>query len=533
MALDSTVIAAIIGAIGVVVAAIIGIIRRQDRAPHQDESSQIPTSETKGSSGEAQETLTSTTADHIRHERSGYTCYSAPACVFLAGEHAVMFGHTAVYLPLPRRLHVRIEPDTKTEGICFDDFVVPDPDQPERKVPIDECRDYHREIGREEERKLSVLFRELILPFVPSAHNGLQPGFRFSIDSDFPVACGMNASGAIADCIASAFVDCFLDLDRFRAELDLADSSSTDVVRFIAWLIENCFHGGRGSGAGVTGALAGRTGLHPIIYFPGKRSLMRRRIASGWPPVAVGEGRKALRHLAQLGTYMFDPSVQKNEVPAYDPPPEYHISLLYSGNPSKTGDVLRGPLRKFSPRHGRRVAAVQNALKECLAFDMLSNSVRFHAQDVIESIYLDNSLSKSVRDEELEIAYHEMLCESMGATSILMMNSVLWDWAMVPQLMASYQSLLKIAGVSNSAIDGITQGLLYEAIKQNVSDAVAGKITGCGRGGDVLVVTVNKESSIHDAVVDAVVKKTGVPVHFTSTTCDKDTWSHVPGVRRE
>jgi mevalonate kinase len=299
-------------------------------------------------------------------------CYSAPASVFIAGDHAVMFGHAAVYLPLPVRVRVTVEPDTRSTGVSFTNFRIPDPSNPKVKRRIEDCAHYHREIGigKDEERKLDGLFRDLILPFVPKCATGEPPGFRLHVDSDFPVACGLDGSGAIAACLAKALVDCFI-------------------------------------------------------------------------------------------------------------------------------------------------------------------SVYVHAADIIDAIYLNTEMPEKHKDEQMASAYHELLCEGLGSLSILTMNSVLWDWALVPDLMNAYQASLNVAGVSNSKIQSVIARVLQEALDRQLSASIGCKITGCGRGGDIVILSLNTTSSQHDELVQSVAQKEDVSLHFQSTDFAKDAWEQVQGVRKE
>lgn len=52
--------------------------------------------------------------------------YSAPASAFFAGEHSVVFGHPAIYYPIPLRLYIYLEP-INTPDIVIKEYIVPDP----------------------------------------------------------------------------------------------------------------------------------------------------------------------------------------------------------------------------------------------------------------------------------------------------------------------------------------------------------------------------------------------------------------------
>ena len=84
--MDSGIVAAIISAAAILLAALIRPLLSFRRARRSSRTEQM-------------------TLPVINMETSRlpakFPKYSAPACVFLAGEHAVMFGHAALYLPLP------------------------------------------------------------------------------------------------------------------------------------------------------------------------------------------------------------------------------------------------------------------------------------------------------------------------------------------------------------------------------------------------------------------------------------------------
>ncbi|HOZ45471.1 MAG TPA: hypothetical protein PLO37_11360 [Candidatus Hydrogenedentes bacterium] len=464
---------------------------------------------------------------------TGTCIYSAPAAVFLSGEHAVMYGHPAVYLPLPLRLRLHVTPDPKINGIYFRRFITPDAAVPSKKTRIEDAKGYRSEIGEEEQSKLNSFFHTALRPLLLPAY--ANAGFHLGVDSDFPVACGMNSSGAMAACLAQSLVDLYLDVDAFAAHYGLKEPTPCSMTRLLGWSIENCFHNNRGSGAGITAACWGRRGRHPIIYFTGRRSSLPHRIGQGWRPVDVGTGQEGLRQVSKIASYMFDPSENIEGIPCYPPPPTYNVSILYSGNPGKTGDVLREKtvVRRIDEKSIPRVERIQQDVMKKVGMESLARSMFLHAGDMLPEILLNPEMGMEAKPPVLESAFHEVCCEAMGCISVLVMNTVLSDWERVGDLMNAYQSLLKGAGVSNSAIDDMVMRAQRAAGSCGTAQGrVGAKITGSGKGGDILVLSTAEPRAHRSLIASAF--PDGVATHFDSTLLEPAAWrAPVDGVRRE
>ena len=70
--------------------------------------------------------------------------YSAPAAAFFAGEHAVIFGHLAIYYPLQLRLFVHIEPDRDRSEIYWNEYKAPDPNNINNIDSVVNIKEYGR-----------------------------------------------------------------------------------------------------------------------------------------------------------------------------------------------------------------------------------------------------------------------------------------------------------------------------------------------------------------------------------------------------
>lgn len=527
-----TIIAAIIGGFAAIVAAFIKVCGGKRRKEESSRPSKIVVF--------SQYKTGSTSLQWTKSAHKNYPEYSAPASVFLSGEHSVMFGHTAVYLPLPLRLHLRIKPDPARVGVAFDRFLVSDPSNPNRIKQIGDLDCYETKIGLEQQKKLDELFQSLILPTV-SFRGKKGVGFGFEVLSEFPVACGLDASGAISACLAQGFADHFMDLKEFRDKIDLQEYNDQRIVELLAWLIENCFHDNSGSGAGARAAIMGRQGRHPLIYFSPRRSRLKQRKNIGYGPINVGSEMDAINELVKLEPFVFDPQEPSEEHPTYPAPPDYHISLVFSGKISRTGTVLAdGAWREVRPDIKGRVKSIQDGLKLSIGLENLSRSVRLHAEEFIDNIYLNDNIKGAEKDIELDNGFHELLCDGMGGVSILMMNSILGTWDAAPTLMNTYQSLLNAARFSSHEIERLLASVSSRSVKLERKIGVGAKLTGCGRGGDIVILSLKRDESVsdekfakyHRSIVSSC-RGEKVTIHFDSTRFNAEALRRVDGVRRE
>ena len=290
--------------------------------------------------------------------------YSAPACAFISGEHAVVFGHPAIYLPLPLRLYIKVEASHQIQGIFIDEFKCPHPHPQKEEMTIlntELIQDYGSCPIEEQKRLLLSLFSSVIAPFLKSEFHDI--GFRVSVLSSFPVAVGLASSGALSACIAKVLLDNFIDIEKLKLNFGLGDQDNQEVAMLLAWAIENCFHGGCSSGAGATVSFNGRLGRHPIVYAISKRSYLSHKHLDGWNSVCISESEPGFRLLSKIKRFIFDPGECIENLPNYPDPPPYNITILYSGVPSRTEAVLKRDVRSYAKESAERVAHV------CKMFD--------------------------------------------------------------------------------------------------------------------------------------------------------------------
>jgi len=461
--------------------------------------------------------------------------YSAPACAFLSGEHSVVFGHPAIYLPLPMRLYIKLEASSQIEGIIIEDFKCPNPREPINILSTELIDDYGRCSTDDQKKALMLLFWSIVKPFLKSELEKI--GFRISVISSFPVAVGLNSSGALSACISKALIENFIDVESFKNYFELHDKHEREVAMLLAWSIENCFHGGRSSGAGATVSFSGRLGMHPIVYSISKRSYLFHRHLEGWNPVIVSESEKDFKSLSKIKKIVFDPGENFIDLPNYPDPPPYNVTILYSGAPSKTADVLKRNIRSPIKSSIERVKYVCQMFDQKFEDKSFQRSLAVHRYDIIEKIYLNTQLDNFDRSEQISYAYLELLSEGLGNISIGVFNSIVSDWNSVPDFMNAYQALLCGIGVSDLKTEGLIGKLKYASIEKQLQEDklishLGAKITGAGKGGDIIVFSLY-EADEHKEIV-ARNKQDINTIHFSSCELSASQWNtSVEGVRRE
>lgn len=461
--------------------------------------------------------------------------YSAPTCTFLSGEHCVVFGHPAIYLPLPMRLYIKLEASSRIEGITLDDFKCPDPKNVKNIANTELIDDYGRCSTDQQKKALTSLFASIIKPFFKKEFENI--GFKISVLSSFPVAVGLNSSGALSACIGKALIDEFLNIELFKNHFELNNKDERELGMLLAWAIENCFHGGRSSGAGATVSFNGRLGRHPISYSISKRSYLINRHLHGWKPIIVSESEEGFKALSKIKRFLFDPGEHFPGLPDYPIPPPYNITILYSGVPSRTADVLKREIRSPVKSSMERVKYVAQMFDKTFDDKSFQNSLKMQRYDIIENIYLNTQLSDFDRSEQISYAYLELLSEALGHTSVGMFNSIVSDWNSVPDLMNSCQALLCSMGLSDLRTEYLINKLKSASIEKelqegNLTSCLGAKITGVGKGGDIIVFS-RYEPDVHEELI--LKNKQDInTIHFNSCELSDSEWNTgVAGVRRE
>lgn len=335
--------------------------------------------------------------------REGNTWHSAPASVFLGGEHSVVFGHPAIYLPLPLRLHALVLPIPRRAGIDVE-FFVRDPSQPDHFANVRDLPVFNEAVNLQSMHLLDQLYPKFLARALRPWKGSTDYGFSIKIVSEFPLACGLDSSGAICACVARALLGSFLNPEKFAKYSRLKDANERELAFHLGWMLENCFHAGRSSGAGVAAAMRGRLGRHPLIYFTERRTRLRARMEQGWPHVDAAIMARQRPNWPSLLHYVFDPGESRQGQPAYPEPPEYHLSTYFCGTTRRAGNVLtwvqpRAVGSDLRPRVKRVISEVlktfgdanQHALH--VGEEHLHSPLQFHANEILRSILLQRTMN--------------------------------------------------------------------------------------------------------------------------------------------
>jgi len=508
------------------------LIQKPVRASKSSQTQENNLSQSKNTGGNTQDFFdTSLTKWRLKKE----LIYSAPASIFLSGEHSVVFGHAAIYLPLPLRLYVHLEKDFNRHTISIDSFKCPDPRNYSSILQTEMINDYGRHPINEHINLLQALFSSTIKPFL-TTNDSQKYGLNINVLSSFPVAVGLNSSGAFSTCISQGIVDNFLDLEGFKGHFGIQEKTKDQVTLLLAWAIENCFHRNSSSGAGIASAFYGRKGKHPLIYCTSRRSRLSHRLIEDWRPVEIQED--PIRSLAQINFFVMDPSKQFETLPSYPQPPDYNLTVLYSGTPSRTGDVLSyKSIRQYTKGSIERVMHVHKVFNETFKDQKVHRSLDVHNNEIIDRIYLRNLDNDSCKNDEIAVAYLELFSEALGNISIGLLNSVLSDWQVVPEMMNSYQALLASTGLSDPITDLLVAKLKLSSLEYQVKEGqhmsqMGVKITGSGKGGDIIVFSIH-EAELHQEIIERNIDPLNA-VHFDSYQLPTKIWgSSVKGVHRE
>jgi mevalonate kinase len=460
--------------------------------------------------------------------RRGDYVYSAPGATFIMGEHSVVFGHPCIYLPIPKRLFVSV---TKHMHESLDiRLLTRSPEDPSILEDITEMDVYGRRFDTNHMTNLQRWFENTVLPFLRERGGSRRYGFQVLVVSDFPVACGLNSSGALAAALGSCLYDHFIDHEGWRAFANMTDR--VDPKHLLAWSIENCFHSNQSSGAGTYAALHGRRSPYPLIYLAQKRTYLSERLGTEYIPVQFSVSANGRSTVFDTHSYGFD-SRDYVSIQSGDWGQDYSWAVLYSGAPSTT-DV---GMQQWDARDFRRSAidlvnSVQQGVLSAIGMERLAPTVYFHAKHVIEEIYLNPGIPDHEKSEHINHALRELAHDSMGGLTMLGMNSILSDWRLLPRCMAAYQETLNLLGLSSNTVATIADTFnSYRVGKKRIFGA---KMTGSGPDGDVLVLSLlpGDQFHVHFNKAYQSLARSGVEVravHFNSSTCHS-VHSHVEGI---
>lgn len=161
--------------------------------------------------------------------------YSSPPATCMAGEDPVFFIETAISYPLPFRVYVRIETDSKNHSLTLNESKLFNPSQnysvPKNK-PIEQYSHFS-----EYKEAIAHLFKNNIYPYLFQ-----KTGLKITVLSSLPPAMGLNSGGAFALCFAQGLVDKYLDLEKYKQSFGRENADKQKVILELALEIESCFY---------------------------------------------------------------------------------------------------------------------------------------------------------------------------------------------------------------------------------------------------------------------------------------------------
>ncbi|MEA5522694.1 hypothetical protein [Limnoraphis robusta] len=154
--------------------------------------------------------------------------YSSPPATSLAGEMAIFY-------PLPLRIYVCIETDSKNHSLTLNESKLFNPSQ-NSSVPKNQSMEQYSHLSEYKEA-IAHLFKNNIYPYLFQ-----KTGLKITVLSSLPPAMGLNSGGAFALCFAQGLVDKYLDLEKYKQGFGRENADKQKVILELALEIESCFY---------------------------------------------------------------------------------------------------------------------------------------------------------------------------------------------------------------------------------------------------------------------------------------------------
>ncbi len=390
---------------------------------------------------------------------------STPVHFFWAGEYGAYNGAPLIGQNLPLRTYVGFERLKNRGKIEIVDLMY----VPSKDAFSSQMDQIHR-------RKLEKYLYERAVQWLNQTDF---PGIRIHSLSEVSPGCGLGASGAFASALSVAF-----QLEVLRVSVTEVQSWSNipvyllpqqrafDRVHRLAWKISSILHDGISSGGASFMSLIGS--VYPIVYYSEKRAGLTSIPADVRLPLNIGENYVLLDRLF-YGGLTLDKLFNLQADSSW--PVEFF--LIYSGE--RGG----GRAAKTVSEIDNELVSISDSLKRAFAF-LKSNPTIF------SPVFYQQALSEGW--EGLHVSYFGM--NATLSLVVLFMLKQLFELGgserTVSDLCRSLNAVhdtLKILQRTTPAIDRISHGLQNQLEeKLSVSD-IAVKLSGAGRGGDLLVVT--------------------------------------------
>ncbi len=369
---------------------------------------------------------------------------STPGAFFFFGEHSVVNGQPALYMPIPKYTFTGVS--KSNEDKLDINLKCSNPDTLE-------INDYQWNVNSKKNfiNKLEKLFEK----------HDLNAGYDIKAISDFPPECGLNSSGSLASGISVGInilekrITPFelKNWNNLKSLRKLKKNKCFNKIFKLSWEIDEIIQT-KSSGIGPFASLVGTKNGEPIIYILGKDVDIQSIIDN--------ENYYAF-YLSELNN-----KSQKRFS-------ENIFSLMYSNQKSKTEEALK-KMEKITSRSSDYAREFTDKLMQIDFNPKLINPPLSHLLELernecntkLPNEYFNNKINGILGGYSL-IAIGNFLSSPMGTK--------------IEQLMNVYQSVLSYSGVSTNNIDAICNRFF--------ENEIGAKLTGSGGGGDILLFSTN------------------------------------------
>lgn len=388
---------------------------------------------------------------------------SAPGSFYWFGDHADRYGELAVKQKIPLRAYVGLEAsDEPTWALADGMFFVPS----ERKF---------RRFSRYMPRNKRLL--QLLGDFARTL--GMKSPYRVHTLTEIPIDCGLSSWAAVSAALSLALhlkteKVSAADVERWNStpleQLTIAGSPFDQVFK-MAWKLELIFNADSSAGAGVFAAMVSST--FPVMYMTEKRVDAQSARASNRMPTDFGDDYHQLDRVKYWGFRLQEFFGLRN---AENWPLDF--GLLYAGSTTSAEFIIRSA--------NDAQLALQDATESFA--EIARQKIPDHHGTLPPFLMRTREGTKSAAWDAALAALGNTSIE--GAIAFRQIFDRGYTEKAIDDLFEAiyrYNSFLSVFGVTTPTLRSIRHYLKKAATKEETT--LASKITGAGRGGDILFAT--------------------------------------------
>jgi len=408
---------------------------------------------------------------------------SAPGAFFFFGEHSVLQGQPALYMPIPLYLYLGVKvKDKGRESLSLDLYTL-DPASGDPKVGTIKKYSWETEIRfRKEdiESEISKLLNE----------EGYSASYEITVVSEIPPKCGLNSSGAFSAAISTA-----INLIEGRIspyEIESWQTSSLSLLKKneifnkifkLAWKIDELIQS-ESSGIGPFASLVGSPEGVPIVYF-------------------LSEDKK------DYYAYYLTEIAGKNVINVFK---TCRFALIYSGRQSFTKEALK----ETKSRIYESSTYLFPFIRELDSKNISSNKLETPLGRLLGLLKSSNNEDYHLLIDNVIEYLRKRIYGVLGGFSLIGISNIREPIGrLIEDMMNVYQSVLSALGVSTEEIEEICY--TFRKI------GVGAKLTGSGKGGDVVIFSRISDSYKEiDEVFYELIEKRRTPKEVIDDGFDKE-----------